>query len=217
MELGKTWTRDFCTHSATTGAVTDADALPEVRIFEDNSPDPIAYIPTTIQRGVLTGQYCVTIVATEANGFEKGKSYNAIATAAVGGISGKQPVDSFIIEDTMEKLTQAALQVTTPIPDSFVPTMDEFTEIQPPSLDDTYGVNSTHEHKEAFVSYWDIVNKRWTDTTHVPGTLAEDVLAHQASIDAYDVLKADYDLEYSLQREIQWKAYVGGLYIEGTE
>jgi hypothetical protein len=216
MELGKTWTIDFCTHSATTGSVSDADSLPQVRIFEDDQDDPMAYIPTVDQRGALTGQYRVTIVATEGNGFEKGKSYNAIATAAVGGITGKQPVDSFIIEDTMEKLTNvAAIMEVPPIPASFEPTGIVAKPVDPGTIDDMFPPD--HEFYAEINELYDTDTKTWKDKREHSAEAEALVANAETERTAYAEAYAAWKQEYDIQRYNQWRAYVAEKLITITE
>lgn len=86
--LGETITIDFATHAPTTGAVSDADSTPTVEVFEDANDTPIL-TPTATKRTSKTGNYRVQVACTAGNGFEAGKSYNVVASATVGGVTGK--------------------------------------------------------------------------------------------------------------------------------
>ncbi len=90
-------TLDFTTHLPTTGGVSDADALPTVEVFEDDTDTTLAGATVTKRVG-KTGNYRVAVVATTANGFEVGKSYNVVVTAIVGTITAKAVVGSFFID-----------------------------------------------------------------------------------------------------------------------
>jgi hypothetical protein len=78
------------THLASTGAVTDADSVPAYRVYEDKT------VETAILTGSMskhddsntTGHYSVELTLSAANGFEKGKSYHILVTAAVSSKTG---------------------------------------------------------------------------------------------------------------------------------
>lgn len=93
-KLEETIVVDFTTHSPTTGGVSDADATPTAEVFEDSS-DTAILTPTVVKRTGKTGNYRVSIACTAANGFETGKSYNVVASATVGAVTGKGVVRSF--------------------------------------------------------------------------------------------------------------------------
>jgi hypothetical protein len=80
---------DITTHHPTTGAVTDADAVPTFAVFEEATDTPILAAQDFTKRTSLTGNYRGTFTASAANGFEAGKWYNVIASAAVNSIAGK--------------------------------------------------------------------------------------------------------------------------------
>lgn len=77
------------THSATTGAATDADSVPTYRVYEDE-------IGTAILTGSMaklddantTGFYSEQITLSAANGFEKGKCYTIYISATVSSVTG---------------------------------------------------------------------------------------------------------------------------------
>ncbi len=96
------------THSPTSGAATDADAVPTYRVYEDETATPILTgSMALIDSANTVGFYSEQISLTAANGFEKGKSYNIYITAAVGGTSGtishdfqmEAEVDANIVSD----------------------------------------------------------------------------------------------------------------------
>ena len=97
MILGQTVTKDFNTHNPATGQVQDADVLPTSEVFEDDT-DVAILTPVVTKRVGLTGDYRLTFVASTANSFEVGKSYNVIVTATVAGITAKARVASFNLE-----------------------------------------------------------------------------------------------------------------------
>lgn len=99
--LGRTIIKDFICHTSA-GAISDADSTPAVAVFE-NDTDTAILNPTVTKRTSLTGNYRVSIAVTAANGFEIGKSYNAIASATVGGVASKAVIASFIVENIISK------------------------------------------------------------------------------------------------------------------
>lgn len=91
-KLGDTFYLLFPTHDAT-GALSDADATPVVEVFEDASDSAMAYLPPVAKVGAYTGYYRATIVATGANGFEVGKSYNFMAAIKMDGTNIASRID----------------------------------------------------------------------------------------------------------------------------
>lgn len=96
VELGSTHCVDFTTHSPTTGAATNADSTPTVEVFEGSNDTPVVS-PTPAQRTARTGHYKADVVATTANGFEVGKTYNVVVAATVGGITARFVAARFVI------------------------------------------------------------------------------------------------------------------------
>jgi len=90
--LGKYLTFSVCTHNASTGVLTDADAVPAYRIYEDETATPILTgSMSKLDDSNTTGFYTERVAITTANGFEDGKAYTIYISAAVdsstGGIS----------------------------------------------------------------------------------------------------------------------------------
>jgi len=82
----------ICCHDPDTGVLTDADAAPSYRVYEDETATPI--LTGTMDKlddANTTGFYTELIACTAANGFEDGKSYTIYIAATVdsdtGGIS----------------------------------------------------------------------------------------------------------------------------------
>jgi hypothetical protein len=96
-KLADTIILDFTVHAPTIGAVSDADALPTVEIWEDETDTTLAG-GTVTKRVGKTGNYRVAVAATTANGFEVGKSYNVVVTVIAEGITAKAVVGSFSID-----------------------------------------------------------------------------------------------------------------------
>jgi len=94
--MDETITLDFTTHNPDTGQVQDADGLPSCEVFEDDTDAPMI-TPAVVKRAGKVGDYRVTFVASDANGFEAGKSYNVIITAAVNFITAKARISSFAL------------------------------------------------------------------------------------------------------------------------
>lgn len=89
VDIGDNLTFSVTTHDPDTGILTDADAVPAYRLYEDETA-------ATLMTGNMaklddagtTGFYTEQIACTAANGFEDGKSYTIYITAAVGGDTG---------------------------------------------------------------------------------------------------------------------------------
>ena len=77
------------THTPSTGAVTDADAVPTYRVYEDETGTPILTGSTAkLDDAGTTGYYSEQITLSAANGLEKGKTYTIRMSATVGGVAG---------------------------------------------------------------------------------------------------------------------------------
>lgn len=86
--IGKNLTFSIVTH-AVTGIITDADALPVYRVYEDMTVAPILTGTMAIHDAVnTTGYYQAQLICTAANGFEDEKSYNIYVEATVVGDTG---------------------------------------------------------------------------------------------------------------------------------
>ena len=94
MYLGSWKIDDFLTfpantHTASTGAATDADAVPAYRVYEDESGTPVLTGSMALLDGTnTTGFYSERIQLTVASGFEAGKTYTIYISAAVATITG---------------------------------------------------------------------------------------------------------------------------------
>lgn len=86
---------DVCTHDPATGAITDADATPTFDVYEEATDTGLLGATNFTKRTSLTGNYRGTFTASAANGFEAGKWYNVIASAAVNSIAAKTAVLTF--------------------------------------------------------------------------------------------------------------------------
>lgn len=79
------------THRFDTGALTDADAVPAYRVYEDETGTAILTgNMAKLDDTNTTGFYSEQITLSAANGFEKGKCYTVYITAAVNSVTGGQ-------------------------------------------------------------------------------------------------------------------------------
>jgi len=89
VDLGDNLTFSITTHDPDTGVLTDADAAPVYRVYEDETAAPILTGTMAILDDAnTTGFYTELIACTTANGFEDGKSYNIYIEATVDGDQG---------------------------------------------------------------------------------------------------------------------------------
>jgi hypothetical protein len=87
--IGKNLTFTITTHDPDTGELTDADALPVYRVYEDETAIAILTgTMTLLDAANTTGFYSELIACTTANGFEVDKSYNIYISAIVDGDTG---------------------------------------------------------------------------------------------------------------------------------
>lgn len=89
VDIGDNLTFSVCTHDPDTGVLTDADAVPSYRIYEDETAVAILTGNMAKLDDVnTTGFYTELIACTAANGFEDGRSYTIYIEATVGGDTG---------------------------------------------------------------------------------------------------------------------------------
>lgn len=89
VDLGKNLLFSVACHDPDTGVLTDADAVPGYRIYEDEDPTPILTgVMAKLDDANTTGFYTELIACTLANGFEVGKSYTIYITATVDADTG---------------------------------------------------------------------------------------------------------------------------------
>jgi len=87
--LGQYFTFSVCTHDPDTGELTDADAAPTYRIYEDETAVAILTGNMAIlDNANTTGFYTERIACTAANGFEHGSTYTIYIEATVDGDTG---------------------------------------------------------------------------------------------------------------------------------
>src|SRR5688572_31163070 len=77
------------THTPSTGAATDADAVPAYRVYEHETGTAILTgNMAKLDDANTTGFYSEQITLSAANGFEVGKTYDIYVTAAVDSVTG---------------------------------------------------------------------------------------------------------------------------------
>lgn len=87
--LGDNLVFSVTTHDPDTGVLTDADALPTWRLYEDETAVPILNGNMAFLDAInTTGFYTELIACTAANGFEARRSYTIYIEATVGGDTG---------------------------------------------------------------------------------------------------------------------------------
>jgi hypothetical protein len=89
VNIGDYLTFSICTHDPDTGELTDADAAPTWRLYEDETAVPILTgTMSTLDAVNTTGFYTERVLCSAANGFEDGKSYTVYIEATVDGDTG---------------------------------------------------------------------------------------------------------------------------------
>ena len=101
-------------HDPDTGILTDADAAPAYRIYEDETAVPILDGDMAkLDDANTTGFYTELIACTTANGFEVGKTYTIYITATVdsdtGGICYSFTVSAAAIASNIKYVNDVAL------------------------------------------------------------------------------------------------------------
>lgn len=111
-KIDGTYTWSFPVHDST-GALSDADALPTAEVFEDDG-DASMDAPTVEKIGAKTGYYRVfTTLATGT--YTVGNSYNVMVYMRVGGTLMAARVESFVVssydvDDIYSMVNQVKLQ-----------------------------------------------------------------------------------------------------------
>ncbi len=95
-QLDETLIVDFTTSDPTNdGVISDADAAPDIEIYEDGGSTPIFTTTATKRDAGTTGQYTFSALLSAANGFELGKVYNVHALATVSLVDGGKAIANF--------------------------------------------------------------------------------------------------------------------------
>lgn len=93
VEIGDSLVFSVTTHSPSTNALTDADAVPTYRIYGDETGTPILTgSMAKLDDANTTGFYSEEIECTSGNGFENGKSYTIYITATVSSVTAGQSI-----------------------------------------------------------------------------------------------------------------------------
>ncbi len=113
IKLGSNLTFYANTHTPSTGAAVDADAVPGYRIYEDETAGPLLTGSMALLDDANTvGFYSEQIAVSAANGFEAGKSYCVRITGVVGAVTGVE-IHQFDVSaklvDTLNDLAVGAL------------------------------------------------------------------------------------------------------------
>lgn len=89
VEIGDNLVFTVTTHLASSGALTDADAVPAYRVYEDETGTAILTgNMAKLDDANTTGFYSESLACTSGNGFENGKSYSVYISAAVSSVTG---------------------------------------------------------------------------------------------------------------------------------
>ena len=94
-------TFSICTHDPDTGVLTDADAAPSYRIYEDETGTAIATGDMAkLDDANTTGFYTETITCSNANGYSRDKTYTIYIEATVDSDTGGTSYAFKIYSDT---------------------------------------------------------------------------------------------------------------------
>lgn len=116
VEIGDNLTFSVCTHDPDTGVLTDADAVPAYRVYENETGTAILTGTMAIlDNANTTGFYTETIACTVANGFEDGKSYTIYVSATVDGDTGGICYGFRAMTAVSTLLTSASITLTGPV------------------------------------------------------------------------------------------------------
>ncbi len=87
--IGDNLTFTICTHDPDTGVLTDADAVPTYRVYEDETAVAIATgTMSKLDDANTTGFYAETLAVLAANGYADGKTYTIYIAATVDSDTG---------------------------------------------------------------------------------------------------------------------------------
>ena len=89
VQFGQKLAFSICSHDPDTGVLTDTDAPPSYRIYEDETATPILTgVMAKLDDTNTTGFYLKLIPCTSGNGFSNEKTYTIYITATVDGDTG---------------------------------------------------------------------------------------------------------------------------------
>ncbi len=116
VEIGDNLTFSVTTHDPDTGVLTDADAVPDYRVYEDETG--VAILTGTmaiLDDANTTGFYTEEIACTVANGFQDGKSYTVYIEATVDADTGGISYGFRAMTAISTLMTSASITVTGPV------------------------------------------------------------------------------------------------------
>jgi len=127
VSVGDYLTFSICTHDPDTGELTDADAAPTYRIYEDETATAILTgTMAKLDDAHTTGFYTEQTQCSAANGFENWKSYTIYIEATVDGDMGGIAY-TFVIRNPWaygtRTLTQSAAEVAATVAGSSITVM----------------------------------------------------------------------------------------------
>lgn len=125
VDIGDNLTFSVCTHDPDTGVLTDADAVPTYRIYEDETATAILTgSMAKLDDTNTTGFYSEQVAVTAANGFEDGKSYTIYISATVdsdtGGICYGFRAQTPVWSESSRTLTQSGSSVASAVAGSTI-------------------------------------------------------------------------------------------------
>lgn len=89
VRIGDNLVFGIATHDPDTGILTDADAVPNYRIYEDENATPVKTgALAKLDDANTTGFYTELISCISVNGFKASRTYTIYITATVGGDTG---------------------------------------------------------------------------------------------------------------------------------
>jgi hypothetical protein len=111
--LGDNLVFSICTHDPDTGVLTDADAVPDYRVYEDETGTAILTgSMAKLDDANTTGFYTELLACTTGNGFELGKTYTTGGIAYGFNVSHNTYTVAGEIDANMQSINDAALTGT---------------------------------------------------------------------------------------------------------
>ena len=145
VDIGDYLTFSVCTHDPDTGVLTDADAVPTYRIYEDETGAAILNgNMAKLDDASTTGFYTERVECSAANGFEDGKSYTVYIEATVdsdtGGICYGFRAMTPVWSASSRTLTSAAAAAASSVASSMAATAQDWSMHKGDSKDITVTV-----------------------------------------------------------------------------
>ena len=157
------------THTASTGAATDADSAPTYRVYEDETATPILTGSMALLDSSNTaGFYSERIQLTAGNGFEAGKSYTIYISATVDSVVGT-------MSHTLQILAQvdvAAIEGSDPSDTILASVTDDSTQIDGSSVNSVAGLIGALNDLSAAEVNAEVVDALNVDAYAEPGQAA---------------------------------------------